>query len=127
MAELRLPKINKIHIAGRVCVDPQFEDLPQGSKLRARIAVDDSFFGSGKLRVSRSSFFNFSIFGKQTENAFDMIFKGSPIYLEGTLHSFTYTAEDGIRHHGVEIRVTEFQVLEKIFHNVGDEELDDES
>lgn len=127
--ELRMPRINHIALAGKVCTDVRFDDSKNTVKTRLRLLVDDSFMVTGGRKVNRTSYFNILFTGKVAENAFDLLDKGKAVYVEGSIHSFRYEDSDPNNpHFGVEVRASGFQLLEQPFVNLNhyEEERDDD-
>lgn len=115
MAELKLPHLNYVILAGRLTHDPELRYTPKGSAVcTMRIAVSrryrDKDTGEFKEEVS---FLNLVAWSKWAELSGERLKKGSAIIAEGNLRSRSWETPTGEKRSTVEIIVRRIQFLDK--------------
>jgi len=113
MAELRIPKINKTILSGRIGNDVELKYTPKGTAvLRLNLAVDKSYKGTDGNWVNETSWLDCVAWAKIAEYAAGQIGKGSPVIIEGHIDARTWEAE-GKKGKAVEIIIDAIHPLEK--------------
>ncbi len=113
MAEIRLPKINNLMISGYVTREVELNYTPANVAVaRIGIAFTESY-NKGDEWIEDTSFFTVKAFGKTAEIAAEKIHKGSPIVVEGSIRSYSYTDKEQNQKTGFEIKAFKIQALEK--------------
>jgi len=113
MAELRIPKLNKSILSGRIGNEPELKYTPKGTAvLKLTLAVDKSYKDTNDQWVNETSWLDCVAWAKTAEFAAKQIHKGSPVIVEGRIDARTWEAE-GKKGKTVEIIVESIQCLEK--------------
>ena len=86
MADLRMPDINRVQLAGNLTRDPELKYIASGTALcELGLAVSRKFRSkSGELQ-EETMFINVVLWGKTAEWVGEKVKKGQPVYVEGRL------------------------------------------
>lgn len=89
MADLRVPDLNVVYIAGRLTSDPDLRYTQTGrAYCRLRLANTRYFKSKEGERREDTTFVNASCWDKQAEFIGERLRKGRPVLVEGTLRSY---------------------------------------
>lgn len=89
MADLRVPDLNVVHIAGRLTSDPDLRYTQTGrAYCRLRIANTRYYRTKEGERREDTTFVNASCWDKQAEFIGERLRKGRPVLVEGSLRSY---------------------------------------
>ncbi len=114
MAELRLPNLNVVMLAGRLVQDPDFRYTPSGVPVvRLRIASDRPYRDQSGEWQRETLFIDVIAWRALAERMQSQVRKGSPVLVEGYLRSRSWETEEGLRRSVVEVVARRIQVLEK--------------
>ena len=128
MSELKMPAVNQVTLTGRLVQDPEFRHRENGvARLSARLAFNRPYRDRNGEWKEETSFFNIVAWQKLAEYYAGRLAKGTPIFVTGRLHSYTWKDADENPHSQTEIQVRSLQLLEKIQDKaVADEIIDEE-
>jgi single-strand DNA-binding protein len=88
MADVRVPDLNKVIIAGRLTRDPELKYISSGRAVcRVSIANSQYFKGKDGERRESTTFVDVSLWDKQAEWVGERLKKGRPVLVEGRLKS----------------------------------------
>ena len=86
MADLRIPDLNKVILAGRLTRDPEARTLPSGMSLcKLGLAHSRKFRTKDGEQREETLFINATCWGKTAEFVRDYYKKGRPVLIEGRL------------------------------------------
>lgn len=103
--------INKFTCIGNLTAKPALRYTQSGSAvLSGRVAVDESVPQKGGTWGTRTTFFNFSLFGKRAEGLSKVLDKGQGLYLEGPIQGREWQGQDGKARFSMEINVRELRI-----------------
>lgn len=103
MANLRVPDLNTLYIAGRLTSDPELKYTPTGKAYcRVRIANTRYFKNQQGERQEDTTFVNASCWDKQAEYIGEKLRKGRRVLVEGSLRSYE-TEDNGQKTTRIEI------------------------
>ncbi len=92
MADLKLPRINKVMISGRITNDLELKYTPKGtSVLRFTVAVDRRYKDDTDTWQTATSFIEVVAWSNWADSVVNNCHKGSAVIVEGRLESRTYT------------------------------------
>jgi single-strand DNA-binding protein len=115
MTNIRLPNINVVHITGRLTQDPELLYTQQkGTPIcKFSIASDRNYKDkeSGEWKKV-TLFIRVVAWGNLAERMGDILKKGSPVYVFGSLQLNTWKNADGKDMSRIEIRANSIQSLE---------------
>ena len=115
MANLRMPNINVVHITGRLSQDPDLLYTQQkGTPVcKFRIASDRNYKDkeTGEW-ITKTLFINVVAWGNLAERVGDILKKGSPVYIAGSLQLNTWKNAEGKDMSRIEVRASSIQILE---------------
>ena len=95
MADLRIPQINSVSLAGRLTADPDLRYTQNNVALcKLRLAVTRYYRTKDGERGEDTLFINVSCFDKQAEFCNEYLRKGRPVYVEGRLNSYDFEDRD---------------------------------
>ncbi len=115
MTNIRLPNINIVHITGRLTQDPELLYTQQkGTPIcKFRIASDRNYKDKETGEWKKVPLFiNVVAWGNLAERMGDVLKKGSPVYISGSLQLNTWKNADGKDMSRIEIRANSIQSLE---------------
>lgn len=86
MADLRMPDLNKVFLAGNLTRDPELKYIASGTPLcKLGLAVSRKYrTKDGELR-DETMFINVTVWGKSAEYCGENLRKGKPVLVEGRL------------------------------------------
>lgn len=113
MADLRVPKLNKVIISGRITSDIEMRYTAKGTPVvRTTLAVDRSVKDASGQFQNQASFLDVVAWSKWAEALNNNAHKGSPIIVEGHLEARSYTDSNNNNRKAVEIIAEYIQFLE---------------
>jgi single-strand DNA-binding protein len=113
MADLRLPRLNKIIISGRVTNDIELRYTAKGTPVvRFTLAVDRSVKDATGQYQNQASFIEVVAWSKWAESVNNSAHKGSPLIVEGRLEARSFVDSNNVNRKVVEIIAEYIQFLE---------------
>jgi single-strand DNA-binding protein len=114
MADMKLVRVNRVHLSGRVTKDLILRYAPDGTPVAAfTLAFNRWVREAGGEWKEIPSFLRILATGPLAERCGTQLHKGSPLYLEGRLQTRRYKRRDGEMRDLVEIRADAIQFLER--------------
>ena len=114
MSDLRLVRVNRVQISGRVVQDFALRYAPDNTPVAAfRMAFNRWIKQPDGRWQEISSFIGVLAAGRLAERCAEHLHKGSAVYLEGRLQSRSYKLADGRPRSVIEIRADQVQFLER--------------
>jgi len=107
MADLRVPDLNKVLIAGRLTRDPELK-YTSGGRAYARLSVANTRYYRTKdgERREETTFVEGSVWDKQAEWIGERLRKGRPVIIEGGLRTSEWEdRETGQKRSRIELRI----------------------
>ncbi len=104
--------LNKVQLIGNLGADPEMKYLQSGDAVvNISIATTDKWKDktSGEQK-ERTEWHRVSFFGRAAEVIAEYCYKGSSIYIEGSLQTRQYEKE-GVTHYATDIKGRNFQLL----------------
>ncbi len=112
--KLNLPRINNVIVSGRLTRDVELRYTGSGTPVASMsIAVDRVYRDSDNNWQTETSFFRIVAWARLAERASEMLSKGSPVIIEGTLQSRTWQDKEENTRTTVEITANRIQNLER--------------
>ncbi|HAN41643.1 MAG TPA: single-stranded DNA-binding protein [Candidatus Cloacimonetes bacterium] len=113
MADLRLPRLNRVIICGRITHDLELKFTPKGTPvLRFSLANDRNYRDESGEWQTQTSFFDVVVWSERAENLTKYAGKGTAVLVEGRLEARTYTDQNNINRKIWEIVADSVQALE---------------
>ncbi|HPV14691.1 MAG TPA: single-stranded DNA-binding protein [Candidatus Cloacimonadota bacterium] len=113
MADLRLPRLNKVIICGRITHDLELKFTPKGTPvLRFSLANDRNYKDESGEWQSQTSFFDVVVWSERAETLTKQAGKGTAVLVEGRLEARTYTDQNNMNRKIWEIIAENVQALE---------------
>ncbi len=123
MRNLKLPDLNKVHIAGRLTRNPEVRKTTTGKQVAdIGIAYNHNFKDREGNWRDDANFFKVTAWGRLGELCGEHLTKGSAVMIEGRLAEDSWENEDGDTRRTVNIVANRIQFLDKNGKDVGDEE-----
>ena len=115
MAELKMPEINSVVIAGNLTKDPVFRQTNSGGTpvVNFSIACNRRFRDSNHQWQEDVCYVGIVAWNKLAESCRDNLKKSSAVLVDGELQSRTWKAQDGSSRTVVEIKARRIQFLNK--------------
>ena len=114
MGELKLVRINRVQLSGRVTRDLTVRYAPGGTPVATfTIAFNRWVKDESDNWKEIPGFVGVLVSGRLAERCGEHLHKGSPVYVEGRLQSRRYEDRDGRGRSVIEIRADQVQFLEK--------------
>ena len=112
--KLNLPRINNVIVSGRLTRDVELRYTGSGTPVASMsIAVDRVYRDSDNNWQTETSFFRIVAWARLAEYTSEMLSKGSPVIIEGTLQSRTWQDKEENTRTTVEIVANRIQNLER--------------
>jgi single-strand DNA-binding protein len=105
--------VNKVIVLGNVGKDPETRTFPDGGQVtNVTLATTEKWKDkqSGEMREA-TEWHRIAFHGRLAEIAAQYIVKGSPIYVEGSLHTRKWTDQAGVEKYSTEIKAASLQFL----------------
>jgi single-strand DNA-binding protein len=113
MSDLRLPKLNRVLLSGRIANDIEMRYTAKGTPVvRITIAVDKSVKDATGQYQNQASFIDIVAWSKWAEALTNNAHKGSPIIVEGHIEARSYVDSNNVNRKAVEIIAEYIQFLE---------------
>lgn len=126
MAELKMPELNNVIVAGNLTKDPIFRETSNNTPVaNFHIAANRRYKDSGNQWQEDVCYVGVVAWNKLADSCKDRLRKGSAVLVDGELQSRTFKTEDGKNRTIVEIKAKRIQFLNK-FGKSSDEEADSE-
>ncbi|MBV5304147.1 MAG: single-stranded DNA-binding protein [Chlorobium sp.] len=124
MAELKMPEINSVIIAGNLTKDPVFRQTNSGGTpvVNFAIACNRRFRDSKHVWQEDVCYVGVVAWNKLAESCRDNLRKSSAVLVDGELQSRTWKAQDGTSRTVVEIKARRIQFLNKRHKNSDDDD-----
>ncbi|MBV6513630.1 MAG: Single-stranded DNA-binding protein [Ignavibacteriaceae bacterium] len=114
MADLKMPEINYVIMAGNLTKDPMYRSTTNGTPVvNFTIASNRKFKDSGNQWQEDVCFVGVVAWNKLAESCRDRLRKGSAILVDGELQSRSWKADDGSSRSIVEIKARRIQFLNR--------------
>lgn len=114
MADLKMPEINYVIIAGNLTKDPVFRETTNKTPVvNFSIASNRKYKDSSNLWQEDVCYVGIVAWNKLAESCRERLKKGSAVLVDGELQSRTWKSEDGHNRSIVEIKARRIQFLNK--------------
>ena len=124
MADLKMPELNNVMVAGNLTKDPIFRETSNNTPVaNFHIAANRRYKDSGNQWQEDVCYVGVVAWNKLADSCRDRLRKGSAVLVDGELQSRTFKTEDGKNRTIVEIKAKRIQFLNK-FGKSSDEEYD---
>jgi single-strand DNA-binding protein len=124
MADLKIPNLNRVILAGRLTRDPEVRFTPGGVPVaNFSIAVNRRFKDkqSGEWRDD-TAFIDVVAWQQLAERCRDSLHKGSAVVVEGRIQTRTWETQDGQKRKAFEINAQSVDFLVRVRREPGAEE-----
>ncbi len=126
MADLKMPEINSVVIAGNLTKDPIFRQTTTGTPVvNFTIACNRRFRDSNNEWQEDVCYVGVVAWNKLAESCRDNLHKSSAVLVDGELQSRTWKLQDGTTRTVVEIKARRIQFLNKRRRNDNNTNADD--
>ena len=121
---IKFPRLNNVILSGHLTREVELRYTPNGKPIaRLGIAFNRVYLNSDGNWIEEANFIDAKAFGKQAELCAERLHKGSPVIIEGSINTSSYTDRDNQPRKSVEINVAKFHFLEKA--NVAGDQAED--
>ncbi|MGK9369980.1 single-stranded DNA-binding protein [Melioribacter sp. Ez-97] len=130
MAELKMPEINSVIVAGNLTKDPVFRQTSNNTPVvNFHIAANRRYKDSSNQWQEDVCYVGVVAWNKLADSCRDRLKKGSAVLIDGELQSRTFKTEDGRNRTIVEIKAKRIQFLNKFnkAQNNGEDTSDNDS
>ncbi|MCF8241152.1 MAG: single-stranded DNA-binding protein [Melioribacteraceae bacterium] len=124
MADLKMPELNSVIVAGNLTKDPVFRETSNRTPVvNFHIAVNRRYKDSSNQWQEDVCYVGVVAWNKLADSCRDRLKKGSAVLIDGELQSRTFKTDEGKNRTIVEIKAKRIQFLNKF--NKSDENDDD--
>lgn len=95
MADLKMPEVNSVIVAGRLTRDPELRYVKSDVAVCTMGLAINTRVKRGERWEDETTFLDVKAWAKQAEHASEKLRKGAPILVEGTLRQESWEAKDG--------------------------------
>ncbi|MFH0735789.1 MAG: single-stranded DNA-binding protein [bacterium] len=114
MAELKMPELNSVIVAGNLTKDPVFRQTSNSTPVvNFHIAVNRRYKDSTNQWQEDVCYVGVVAWNKLADSCKDRLQKGSAVLIDGELQSRTFKTDDGRNRTIVEIKAKRIQFLNK--------------
>lgn len=100
-----MSSVNKVILVGNLGADPEVKQFNNGGSLtNVVIATSEKYTNKQGEKVEETEWHRVSFFGKTGEIAAQYLRKGSKVYVEGSIKTRKYQAQDGTDRYATEIK-----------------------
>jgi len=125
MAELKMPELNSVIVAGNLTKDPVFRQTSNSTPVvNFHIAANRRYKDSSNQWQEDVCYVGVVAWNKLADSCRDRLKKGSAVLIDGELQSRTFKTEDGKNRTVVEIKAKRIQFLNKYSKNSNGSESD---
>ncbi|MEJ5350607.1 MAG: single-stranded DNA-binding protein [Melioribacteraceae bacterium] len=123
MAELKMPELNSVIVAGNLTKDPVFRQTSNNTPVvNFHIAANRRYKDSNNQWQEDVCYVGVVAWNKLADSCRDRLKKGSAVLIDGELQSRTFKTEDGKNRTIVEIKAKRIQFLNKFNKSQGNGE-----
>jgi single-strand DNA-binding protein len=113
MADLRLPRINRFIVSGRIANDLELKFTPKGTPvIRFVLAVDRGYKDDADQWQTITSWIDCVAWSKTAEMVANTAHKGSALVVEGRIDTRNWTDSNNSKHKSTEVNVDLVHFLE---------------
>lgn len=121
MADLKIPELNCVIIAGNLTKDPICRRTTNGTPvINFSIASNRKYRDANNQWQEDVCYVGVVAWNKLAESCRDRLKKGSAVLIDGELQSRTWKAEDGTNRSVVEVKARRIQFLNKRIRNLNE-------
>jgi len=114
MAELKLPRLNRVYLVGRMTKDPEVRQTKTGkSVLNARMAVNHPYRDGEGNWQEEVTYIDVVAWQRLAERCGENLRKGSPVLVEGRLRTRSWESDKGENRSVIEVTADRVQFLDK--------------
>ncbi len=114
MADLKMPELNSIIIAGNLTRDPVFRQTTNGTPVvNFSIASNRKYRDANNQWQEEVCYVGVVAWNKLAESCTNRLKKGSAVLIDGELQSHLFKNDDGVSRNIVEIKARRIQFLNK--------------
>ena len=114
MADLKMPEINSIVIAGNLTKDPVFRQTTNGTPVaNFSIASNRKYRDANNQWQEEVCYVGIVAWNRLADSCVNRLKKGSAVLIDGELQSHSFKKEDGFNRNIVEIKARRIQFLNK--------------
>jgi single-strand DNA-binding protein len=118
MAELKMPEINSVVIAGNLTKNPTFRETSKSVPVvNFHVAVNRRYKDSNNQWQEDVCYIGIVAWNKLADSCKDRLKKGSAVLIDGELQSRTFKTDDNKNRTVVEIKAKRIQFLNKLSKN----------
>ncbi len=123
MADLKMPELNSVIVAGNLTKDPVFRETSNNTPVvNFHIAANRRYKDSSNQWQEDVCYVGVVAWNKLADSCRERLKKGSAVLIDGELQSRTFKTEDGKNRTIVEIKAKRIQFLNKLQKNGTDDE-----
>ena len=123
MAELKMPELNNVMVAGNLTKDPVFRHTSNNTPVvNFHVAANRRYKDSSNQWQEDVWYVGVVAWNKLADSCKDRLFKGSAVLIDGELQSRTFKTEDSRNRTIVEIKAKRIQFLNKFNKNLNNVE-----
>ncbi|MDD3474482.1 MAG: single-stranded DNA-binding protein [Candidatus Dojkabacteria bacterium] len=105
--------LNKVMLIGNLTRDPELKYTPSGAAVATfGLATNKSWKDESGEQKELAEFHNIVAWNKLAEICQQLLAKGMKVYLEGSLNTRSWDADDGSKRYRTEVRITDMILLD---------------
>lgn len=114
MADLKMPELNSVVLAGNLTKDPVFRQTTNGTPVvNFSVASNRKYRDASNQWQEEVCYVGIVAWNKLAESCTNRLKKGSAVLIDGELQSHTFKTDDGFTRSIVEIKARRIQFLNK--------------
>lgn len=118
MADLKMPELNSVMVAGNLTKDPTFRETSNSTPVvNFHVAINRRYKDSSNLWQEDVCYVGVVAWNKLADSCKERLVKGSAVLIDGELQSRTFKSDDNKNRTIVEIKAKRIQFLNKLEKN----------
>lgn len=118
MADLKMPELNSVMVAGNLTKDPTFRETSNSTPVvNFHVAINRRYKDSSNLWQEDVCYVGVVAWNKLADSCKERLLKGSAVLIDGELQSRTFKSDDNKNRTIVEIKAKRIQFLNKLEKN----------
>ncbi len=104
--------VNKVILVARLGADPELRQVGQSTVCNLRVATSEQWTDRDGQRQERTEWHRVSIWGAQAEACGRYLHRGSQVYIEGSIETRKWQAQDGGDRYSTEVKARQVTFLD---------------
>ncbi len=116
--DIKFPRLNHIILSGRLTREVELRYTPKGTPVaKMNVAFNTVYRNNEGNWIEESHFLGVQTFGQNAEDCAAKLHKGSPVIVEGSINTYSFTTNENQQVKVVQVDARRVQNLEKQYYS----------